>query len=135
VGKILDACDGDVQGKTVAILGLSFKPETDDIREGASLVIIRDLLKAGAEIRAFDPQAMAPASREMPEILLCKDAYHASEGADVLVIVTEWNEFRALELGRVKKLLKRPRLVDLRNIYDPESVRKNGFEYWGIGRR
>jgi UDPglucose 6-dehydrogenase len=71
----------------------------------------------------------------MPEILLCKDAYHASEGADVLVIVTEWNEFRALELGRVKKLLKRPRLVDLRNIYDPESVRKNGFEYWGIGRR
>jgi UDPglucose 6-dehydrogenase len=135
VGKILEACDGDAQGKTVAILGLSFKPETDDIREGAALVIIRDLLKAGAEIRAFDPQAMVPASRELPEILLCKDAYHASEGADVLVIVTEWNEFRALELGRVKQLLRRPRLVDLRNIYDPESVRKNGFEYWGIGRR
>ena len=98
---------------------MSFKPETDDIREGPSLAIIRELLKAGAEIRAFDPQAMAPASREIPEITVCKDAYHASEGADVLVIVTEWNEFRALELGRIKQRLRRPRLVDLRNIYEP----------------
>ena len=133
--KIRDACGGDLAGKTVAMLGLSFKPETDDIREGSALAISRSLLKEGASIRAFDPQAMAAAARELPEITLCDDAYDAAKGADVLVIVTEWNEFRALAMDRVKEALKRPKLVDLRNIYEPETVRKSGLEYWGIGRR
>ena len=133
--KIRDACEGDLAGKTVAMLGLSFKPETDDIREGSALAISRGLLKEGASIRAFDPQAMAAAANELPEISLCDDAYDAAKGADVLVIVTEWNEFRALAMDRLKKALKQPKLVDLRNIYEPETVRKSGLEYWGIGRR
>ena len=133
--KIRDACEGDLAGKTVAMLGLSFKPETDDIREGSALAISRGLLKEGASIRAFDPQAMAAAANELPEITLCDDAYDAAKGADVLVIVTEWNEFRALAMDRLKKALKQPKLVDLRNIYEPETVRKSGLEYWGIGRR
>ena len=133
--KIVSACDGDLKGKVVAILGLSFKPETDDIRESSSLAIVVALLKGGAQVRAFDPQAMGPASRKFPELVLCEDAYDASEGADVLVIVTEWNEFRALELGRIRKLLRQPKLVDLRNIYDPQTVREGGIEYWGVGRR
>ncbi|MCS5638099.1 MAG: UDP-glucose/GDP-mannose dehydrogenase family protein [Myxococcota bacterium] len=133
--RIALACDGDLDGKTVAVLGLSFKPETDDVREGPALEIARRLLEGGARVRAFDPQAMVPASREIPELECCADAYDACEGAHALAIVTEWNEFRALDLERIKKLLIHPRLVDLRNIYDPESVRRNGLEYWGIGRR
>ncbi len=133
--KIQDACGGNLAGKTVAMLGLSFKPETDDIREGSALGISRGLLKEGASIRAFDPQAMTAAADALPEITLCEDAYDAAKGADVLVIVTEWNEFRALAMDRLKKALKAPKLVDLRNIYDPETVRRNGLEYWGIGRR
>ena len=133
--KIQDACGGKLAGKTVAMLGLSFKPETDDIREGSALGISRGLLKEGASIRAFDPQAMTAAADALPEITLCEDAYDAAKGADVLVIVTEWNEFRALAMDRLKKALKAPKLVDLRNIYDPETVRRNGLEYWGIGRR
>nr|MCS5635133.1 nucleotide sugar dehydrogenase [Myxococcota bacterium] len=133
--KVIGACEGEPRGKTVAVLGLSFKPETDDIREGPPLEIIRGLLDAGSAIRAFDPHAMQAVAREVPEVLLCEDAYDAARGADALVIVTEWNEFRALELGRVKKLMNQPKLVDLRNIYDPEAVRREGIEYWGIGRR
>ncbi|HIF98606.1 MAG TPA: UDP-glucose/GDP-mannose dehydrogenase family protein [Myxococcales bacterium] len=134
-GKIASACDGQLKGKVVGLLGLSFKPETDDVRESPSLAIIRALLKEGAQIRAFDPRAMDPASRELPELVLCEDAYDASDGADVLVIVTEWNEFRALDLRRIKELLRQPKLVDLRNIYNPQTVRESGIEYWGIGRR
>ncbi|MDG2335569.1 MAG: UDP-glucose/GDP-mannose dehydrogenase family protein [Myxococcota bacterium] len=134
VEKLALACDGDLAGKTVAILGLSFKPETDDIREGPALEIIRQLLEAGAHIRAFDPHAMESAASELPEVTMCKDAYNAAEGAEVLAIVTEWNEFRALEFPRLREVLAAPKLVDFRNIYDPESVRTKGFEYWGIGR-
>jgi len=133
--KIIEACDGDLEDKKVAVLGLSFKPETDDVREGPALEIIRRLSEAGARVRAFDPQAMAQASRQIPELECCTDAYDACAGAHALVIVTEWNEFRALDLERVKKLLIHPRLVDLRNIYDPEATRERGLEYWGIGRR
>jgi UDPglucose 6-dehydrogenase len=133
--RITLACDGDFDGKTIAVLGLSFKPETDDVREGPALEIIRRLLNGGARVRAFDPRAMLSASREIPELECCADAYEACEGAHALVIVTEWNEFRALDLERIKKLLTHPRFVDLRNIYDPETVRRNGLEYWGIGRR
>ena len=133
--RITLACDGDLDGKTIAVLGLSFKPETDDVREGPALEIIRRLFNGGARVRAFDPRAMVPASHEIPELECCADAYDACEGAHALVIVTEWNEFRALDLERIKKLLMHPRFVDLRNIYDPETVRRNGLEYWGIGRR
>ena len=133
--KISLACDGDLDDKKVAVLGLSFKPETDDVREGPALELIRRLLQGGAHVRAYDPRAMEQASREIPELVCCTDAYDACAGADVLVIVTEWNEFRALDLERVKKMLIHPRLVDLRNIYDPESARGKGLEYWGIGRR
>ena len=135
LSKVVEACGGDVGGKTVAILGLSFKPETDDIREGPALEIIRSLLEAGADIRAFDPHAMGPASQEFPEVAMCKDSYDAADGADVLVIVTEWNEFRALDLSRVGELLTSPKLVDLRNVYEPQTLRGIGFEYWGIGRK
>ena len=133
--KISLACNGDLEDKKVAMLGLSFKPETDDVREGPALELIRRLLQGGAHVRAYDPRAMEQASREIPELVCCTDAYDACAGADVLVIVTEWNEFRALDLERVKKMLIHPRLVDLRNIYDPESARGKGLEYWGIGRR
>jgi len=134
VEKLALACGGDLGGKSVAILGLSFKPETDDIREGPAMEIIRRLLAVGAQIRAFDPHAMEATSREFPEVVMCKDAYNAAEGADVLAIVTEWNEFRALELAKLRDLLAAPRFVDFRNIYDPETVRAQGFEYWGMGR-
>lgn len=132
--KIVAACEGELSGRTVALLGLSFKPETDDIREAPALDIIRGLLDRGAKVRAYDPEAMAETGRQFPDITLCKDSYEACDGADVLAIVTEWNEFRMLDLPRVRDLLSQPRLVDMRNIYEPETIRKHGFEYWGIGR-
>jgi UDPglucose 6-dehydrogenase len=134
IDKIVAAVDGEVAGKTIAILGLAFKPETDDIREAPSLDIIRGLLDRGADVRAYDPQAMAEAGRLIPELQLCKDAYEACAGADALVIVTEWNEFRMLDLPRVKTLLSEPRMVDLRNIYKPDRMRDEGFVYSGVGR-
>jgi UDPglucose 6-dehydrogenase len=132
--KVVAACDGEVSGKTIAVLGLSFKPETDDIREAPAVDIIRGLLAREAKVRAFDPQAMAEAGQALPEITLCKDAYEACEDADVLVIITEWNQFRMLDLERIKDALSEPRLVDMRNVYDPETMRKAGFAYWSIGR-
>ncbi|MFP6639213.1 MAG: UDP-glucose/GDP-mannose dehydrogenase family protein [Myxococcota bacterium] len=134
VEKILEACGGDIEGMTVTMLGLSFKPETDDIRNAAAIDIGRELIRRGAFVRAYDPEAMSPASEELPELILCKDAYEACQGADVLTIVTEWNEFRALDLGRVAGLLKQMKIVDMRNIYDPDVVRRQGYEYWSIGR-
>jgi len=132
--KIVEACEGELDGRTIAVLGLSFKPETDDIRDAPAIDIIRGLLDRGASVRAYDPEAMAETSRLMPQIELCKDAYEACDGADLLAIITEWNQFRMLDLPRVKQLLKQPRLVDLRNIYKPEAIRAHGFEYWSIGR-
>ena len=132
--RIILACEGEVEGRTVAVLGLSFKPETDDIRDAPALDVIKGMLDRGAKVRAFDPAAMAAAGRLFPDLVLCKDAYEACEGADVLVIVTEWNQFRMLDLERVKELMAQPRLVDMRNIYEPATMREQGFEYWGIGR-
>jgi UDPglucose 6-dehydrogenase len=132
--KIVAACEGELDGQTIAVLGLSFKPETDDIRDAPALEIIRGLLDRGAAVRAYDPQAMAEVGRLIPEVTLCKDAYEACDGADLLAIVTEWNQFRMLDLARVHQLLKQPRLVDMRNIYDPAAMRRQGFEYWSIGR-
>lgn len=132
--KIMAACEGSVSGKTVAVLGLAFKPNTDDMREAPSLVIIDELKKAGATIRAFDPEAMEQAKGMMDGVTFAKNAYECVSGADVLVIVTEWDAFRALDLDRVKAAMKHPTVVDLRNIYRPDDMRKRGFSYVSVGR-
>ncbi len=134
VDKIVYALDGDAKDKVVAILGLSFKPETDDIREAPAISIVRGLLDRGASIRAYDPAAMAEAGRQVPEMDLCKDVYEALTGADVMVIVTEWNEFRMIDLQRAKEIMSEPKMVDLRNVYDPARIGEAGFQYWSVGR-
>ena len=133
--KILAACGGSVRGKTVALLGLTFKPNTDDMRDAPSIAICRFLTDNGAAIRAYDPKGMEAAKAELPDIHYAPDAYTCMEGADVLCIVTEWEAFRALDLGRIKSLLKAPLIVDLRNIYRPEDMRKRGFTYYSVGRK
>jgi UDPglucose 6-dehydrogenase len=132
--KIVAACGGSVAGKTVAVLGLTFKPNTDDMRDSPSLAIIPALVAAGAEIRAYDPEGMGEAKKLLPGIAYCADAYAAMVGADALVILTEWNAFRALDLDRVTKLLARPLVIDLRNIYQPEEMAAAGLSYVSIGR-
>jgi UDPglucose 6-dehydrogenase len=131
--KIADAF-GELEGKTVAVLGLTFKPNTDDMRDAPSLVIIPRLREKGARIRAYDPEGAAEA-RILLDIETCKDAYEAITGADGVVILTEWNEFRALDLARVKSLLTRPLMVDLRNIYRPAAMAEAGFTYVSVGRK
>ncbi len=125
---------GDLADRTVAVLGLSFKPETDDIRESPALDIVDALLAAGAHVRAFDPAAMSACRPRWPEVTFCDDTYEAAEGADGIVILTEWNQFRALELNRLRKLLTRPLIVDLRNVYEPAKMRAAGFTYVSVGR-
>jgi UDPglucose 6-dehydrogenase len=134
VEKISACLEGDVRGKTIGVLGLSFKPETDDTRDSPALVIVRALQARGARVQAYDPEAMDGVRKELPELTLCSDAYQACSGADALVIVTEWNQFRMLDLERIKSLLARPLVVDLRNIYDPTPMRAAGFEYVCVGR-
>jgi UDPglucose 6-dehydrogenase len=125
---------GGVEGKTIAALGLTFKPNTDDMRDSPALQILPALVEAGARVCAFDPEGMAEAKKLMPELQYCADAYQAMEGADCLVLITEWNEFRALDLQRVRRLLARPLVIDLRNIYPPEEMRMAGLQYHSIGR-
>ena len=125
---------GELKGKTVAILGLAFKPETDDMREAPALDIIAGLIERGATVRAYDPVAMSEAAKVLPEVSFAGDEYEAVTDADALVFVTEWNQFRALDMGRVRDLMKSPRIADLRNIYDPADMRELGFEYVGVGR-
>ncbi|HEX8195538.1 MAG TPA: UDP-glucose/GDP-mannose dehydrogenase family protein [Pyrinomonadaceae bacterium] len=125
---------GDFAGKTIAVLGLSFKPETDDMRESPALEIINEIVARGAKVKAFDPVAMEEARKSLPDIEYSKDEYDAISGADALVFVTEWNQFRALDLEKVKSLLKSPKIADLRNIYEPAAMRERGFEYIGVGR-
>ena len=132
--RVLAACGGSVAGKTIAVLGLTFKPNTDDMRDSPSLEIIPALQAAGATIRAFDPEGMREAKDLLPGITLCVDAYEAIDGADCLAIITEWSEFRALNLHRVKTLLARPIVVDLRNCYDPVTMLGAGFDYHSVGR-
>ncbi len=134
VEKITDACGGSVAGKTVAILGLTFKPNTDDMRESPSLEIVPGLIAAGASVRAFDPQGMNEAKQLLNGVAWCDDAYSAMEGAHCLAIVTEWNEFRALDFARARSLMAEPVLVDLRNIYHPDEMQKAGFRYHSVGR-
>ncbi len=132
--KVIVACGGEVRGKTIALLGLTFKPNTDDMREAPSLAIVSLLQQAGAKIRAYDPEGMEQARSLLGEVEYSADAYSCVEGADALVIVTEWDAFRALDLARVKALLREPLIVDLRNIYRPEEMRRRGFTYVSVGR-
>jgi UDPglucose 6-dehydrogenase len=132
--RIVEACGGSLQGKTVAVLGVSFKPNTDDMRDAPSLDIIPALQRAGATVRAFDPAGMPEATKLLPGVEWCADSYQALEGADCVAILTEWNEFRALDLKRVKALLKQPVMVDLRNVYNPADMAAAGFAYSSIGR-
>jgi UDPglucose 6-dehydrogenase len=125
---------GDLRGKTIGILGLSFKPNTDDIRESSSMVIIRDLLAMGAKVKAFDPAAIDEAKAVLPEVEYGRDPYDVANGSDALVLVTEWNQFRRLDLQRIKTLLKTPIFIDLRNVYDPDQMKRLGFNYCGVGR-
>ncbi|MBB5752227.1 UDP-glucose dehydrogenase family protein [Prosthecomicrobium pneumaticum] len=132
--KIIAACGGEVRGKTVALLGLTFKPNTDDMREAPSLSIIQALQDAGARIRAYDPEGMDAAKGLTENVTFCGGPYEAAEGAEALVIVTEWELFRALDFERLKGAMKAPLLVDLRNIYRRDEVRQHGFDYLSIGR-
>ena len=134
VGKIRKALGGSEAGKKIAVLGLTFKPETDDIRDSAALMILPVLKEKGAEIVATDPHGIEEAKKMMPEITYVEDAYEAMKGADCLVLMTEWNEYRSLDFEKVKKLMRGNTFVDLRNVYEPKHIRKAGFEYFGIGR-
>jgi len=132
--KIRHAMGGELSGKTMAVLGLSFKPDTDDIRESPALPILKGLLEGQAKVRAYDPEAMPECRKLYPQVTYCADPYEAAEGADALVIVTEWNLFRALEWSRLKEVLAEPLVIDLRNIYAPAMVAKEGFQYHSVGR-
>lgn len=125
---------GDFENKTIAVLGLSFKPETDDMRESPAIDIIREIVALGGRVKAFDPVAMEEAKHYLPEIEYAADEYDAIADADVLVFMTEWNQFRALDMVKVKSLLKSPKIADLRNIYEPKDMRNLGFDYVGVGR-
>ena len=132
--KVSGALNGQLRGKTIAVLGLTFKPDTDDMREAPSIPLVTGLCDMGARIRAFDPAGMEQARRELPEIDYCEDAYSCARGADALVIVTEWVQFRALDLRRLKQEMAQPVIVDLRNIYRREDVEALGFSYTSVGR-
>jgi UDPglucose 6-dehydrogenase len=134
VDRIVQACGGSVDGKTIAILGLSFKPNTDDMREAPSIVIVPGLQKLGASIRAFDPESMGEATRHLENISYTKDAYDCLAGADVAVILTEWDQFRALDLAKVSELLADKIFIDLRNIYRVEELTNTGLAYFSLGR-
>ena len=134
VDRIVAACGGSLAGKTVAILGLTFKPNTDDLRESPSVVIVPALEERGARVRAYDPQGMEEARRLMPRLTTAVDPYACIEGADAMVILTEWDQFRALDLDRVKRALRDPVVIDLRNIYQPSDMAAKGFAYVSVGR-
>ncbi len=133
VRKIKDAM-GVLKGRTIAVLGLSFKPNTDDTRDAPSLYIINNLVKENVNIRAYDPVCTKGENKALPKMKYCKDPYDAAKGADALLIMTEWNEFRNLELDKIKYLLKEPYFFDLRNIYEPQRMKEKGFHYYCVGR-
>ncbi len=133
--KVMSACGGSVRGKTIAVLGLTFKPNTDDMRDAPSIAVIRYLQDNGARVRAYDPKGMEQAKAELSDVEYASNAYDCLAGADALCILTEWEQFRALDLDRIKSLLKMPVIIDLRNIYKPDDMRRRGFIYYSIGRR
>jgi UDPglucose 6-dehydrogenase len=132
--RVIDACGGSVEGKIIAVLGLTFKPNTDDMRDAPSLSLIPSLIEAGAVVRAHDPHGMEQAKALLPKVTFCSGPYEAAKGADGLVIVTEWDAYRALDLDRVRTTLKSPLVIDLRNIYRPEEMAAKGFRYFSVGR-
>jgi UDPglucose 6-dehydrogenase len=132
--KVAAALGGNLRGRTVAVLGLTFKPNTDDMREAPSIALVTALRDMGAAVRAYDPAGMEQAKPLLPDIAYADSAYACAEGADVLVIVTEWEQFRALDLARLKAIMARPVVVDLRNVYRPEDMAKHGFAYHSVGR-
>ena len=132
--KVRDMLDGSLEGKVVGILGLAFKPNTDDIRDAPALTVARTLLNQGATVRGYDPVAMENVKQDLPGIDLCNDPYAVAKGADLLVVLTEWNEFKQLDMKRVKQSMKEPLMVDGRNLYKPEDMRAMGFVYRGVGR-
>jgi UDPglucose 6-dehydrogenase len=132
--RVIAAAGGSVAGKTIAILGLTFKPNTDDMRDSPSLVIVPALQAAGATLRAFDPAGMEEAKKHLSDVVWCDTAYECLGGADLLAIITEWNEFRSLDLKRVKQLMRDPVIVDMRNVYEPAAMAQAGFRYSSIGR-
>jgi len=133
--RVAAACGGDLNGKTVAVLGLTFKPNTDDMRDSPSLDIVPALIAQGAVIRAFDPEGMDEAKHMIAGVAhWASDAYDAATGADCIVIVTEWNQFRALQLDRLKEIMNQPLMVDLRNVYTPDDMAEAGFDYHCVGR-
>lgn len=132
--RVIHALDGNGRGKTIAVLGLTFKPNTDDMRDAPSLAIIQTLQDAGVNVRAYDPEGMEAAKTVLNNVTFSENAYACCDGADAVVIVTEWNAFRALDLDRIKTLLKQPIMIDLRNIYRPEDMHKRGFIYTSVGR-
>lgn len=134
VAKVKKILKDTIRGKTVGILGLSFKPDTDDMREAPSITIIKKLQESGARIKVFDPIAMENAKKIFNHVHFCSDSYEVANKSDVLVVITEWNEFRQLDLQKIKKIMKQPNLIDGRNIYDPKSVKEIGFSYLGVGR-
>jgi UDPglucose 6-dehydrogenase len=132
--KVVEICDGSVKGKKIAMLGLTFKPNTDDMRDAPSLDIVPALLSAGASLSVFDPEGMEEAKKHISGVEWCANAYETLKDADAVVLVTEWNEFRSLDLPRVKQLMKTPAMVDLRNVYAPAEMVNSGFKYIGVGR-
>jgi len=134
VSKSKRLLGGSLENKAIAVLGLSFKPDTDDMRDAPSIVVINSLIRAEAKIKAYDPVAIKNAEKILKGITFSKDCYQAVEDADLLIIMTEWNEFRQLDLFKIKKLMRKPNIVDGRNIYDPKKAREMGFAYLGVGR-
>ena len=134
IPKIQKLVGGDLTGLRVAVLGLAFKPETDDMRDAPSVDIVRGLIEHGATVVAYDPAAMAEAKGILLDIQFADNEYEAANGADALVFVTEWNQFRALDMHRIRQSMRVPRVADLRNIYTPSDMREMGFEYVGVGR-
>lgn len=132
--KIINAFNNNIDGKVIGILGLSFKPNTDDIREAPAIYIIQTLQKKKAIIKVYDPAAMENTKNIFPEIVYCSDAYSVAKNADALVVITEWNQFRNLDLEKLKTLMKGDLFFDFRNIYDPQRVKQSGFKYFGVGR-
>ncbi|HYI09776.1 MAG TPA: UDP-glucose/GDP-mannose dehydrogenase family protein [Thermoanaerobaculia bacterium] len=134
IDKVVYGLEGEAEGKVIGLLGLAFKPETDDMRDSPTITLIRGLQERGAVIRAYDPQAMENSKSIFKDVTYCADAYETAEGADALVLATEWNEFRALNFERIKKALREPVLIDLRNVYDPPRMAAYGFRYTSVGR-
>jgi UDPglucose 6-dehydrogenase len=132
--KVSAIFDGNLRGRTIAVLGLSFKPNTDDMRDAPSISLIAALQDMGAKVRAYDPAGMENAKRLLSDVTFCDDPYDSAQDSDALVIVTEWHQFRALDFARLKAIMIQPILIDLRNIYRPEEMTKHNFQYYCVGK-